>query len=47
MCVSQIKFKSFINIYSTKKKRLLKFRGELYNLVLNVLEAPNMCYSLN
>ena len=55
MFVLQIKYKSFLNIYSfcTKKFFLIiknisvKLRCKLSNLVLKVLEAPNLCYSLN
>ena len=48
MSVLQIKYKSFLNIYSFCKKSfliikkfLLKLRCELNNLVLNVPEADN------
>ena len=55
MFVLQIKYKSFLNIYSFCKKKfldhkkinLLKLRCELNNLVLKVSEGPNLWYSLN
>ena len=56
MFVLQIKYKSFLNICSFCKKKffdhrnklyLLKLRCELNNLVLKVLEAPNLWYFLN
>ena len=55
MFVLQIKYKSFLNMYSFCKKDFfwsekiyfLKFRCELNNLVLKVSEAPILWYSLN
>ena len=54
MSVLQIKYKSFLNIYSFCKKKVfdqeissLKLVCELNNLVLKVLEAANLWYSLN
>ena len=54
MFVLQIKYKSFLNIYSFCKKTfliikiyLLKLRCELHNLVLKVSEPPNLWYILN
>ena len=54
MFVLQTKYKSFLKIYSFCKKNifdhkkcLLEIRCELDNLVLKVLEAPNLWYSLN
>ena len=54
-CLLQIKYKSFSNIYSfckkkkffDHKKKSLKLRCELNNLVLKFSEASNMWYSLN
>ena len=54
MFVLQIKYKSFLNIYSFCKKKcfdhkkmyLLKIRFGLNSLVLKVSEAPNLWYSL-
>ena len=51
MFVLQIKYKSFVNIYSSCKKNFFDHKkyicGELNNLLLKVSEAPNLWYSIN